>query len=218
MSADDLVTIGQKLSISSNDMLSTVSFVSLQNVDNLDLYDLPNLTDVGWNSELANVTDARISGTGFTDLNWLTTKYVETLEVEDNPFLNNITLAINSSKYTSFKSNGPTLLVSLPNLQLAYNLTVSDCQELNLPSLVYVNRSAGFVGNDFEELSIPNLLSIGSTLMLWNNTAVSNLNLPLLVNVSGDIVFHGNPKLQTVDLPRVSVVEGDISINDSMTR
>lgn len=218
LSADDLVTIGQELSIRSNDVLTSVSFSSLRNIDRLDLYNLPNLTETGWTSALTNVSTVRISQTGFTALGWLRIETAETVTIQDNPSLTNITLPINASEYISFKSNGPTLLVSLPNLQLAYNLSVSNCDVFDVPSLVHINSSAGFIGNAFEKLSMPNVRTIGRTLMLWNNTALSNLNLPVLANVSGNILFHGNPRLQSVDLPDLGIVEGDIVINGSMTR
>lgn len=218
LSADDLVTIGERLSIRSNDVLRSVSFASLQNIDSLDLYRLPNLTNTGWKSQLANVTTVRIVGTGFTNLNWLTIPTVETLNIEDNSFLNDINLSVNVSEYTSLDSNGPTLRVSFPNMLIGYNLTISNCLEFHVPSLAYINRSAGFFGNTFEELSMPNLLSIGGALMIWNQSSLSSLDLPLLANVSGDILFNNNPKLESIELPQLGIVKGDIMINDSMTR
>lgn len=216
LSADDLVTVGQEFSITSNVNLTSVSLPSLRNIRRLWLTDLPNLTV--WKSALNNVSNIKISGTGFTDLSWLTAEKVNLLTIEDNPFLNNITLQINASGYTSFARNGPALRVSLPNLQQAYNLTVRHCQDFQAPSLTRVTLSAGFLQNSFQDLSIPKLGTLGSTLMLWNNTALSTLDLPVLTNVSGDVRFGINPTLQNLTLPQLTVVEGDILINDSMKK
>ncbi|RMZ85383.1 hypothetical protein DV737_g763, partial [Chaetothyriales sp. CBS 132003] len=216
LTADNLVTVGGRLSVQNNDLLSTLSFPALRNIDYLDLWHLPNLTEFSLTSELLNVTDVSIRDTALSSLN-LNLSTVTRLEVEDNHVLDKISLQINSSRYASVTMNGPALRLSLPNLEIVYNLTVSNCQELEMPVLAWVNQSVGFIANGFEQLSIPSLIAVGGQLMLWNNTALSDLNLPVLTNLSGDVIIHGNGMLQNLDMPRLLEVEGDLLLNGSFT-
>ncbi|KAI9754223.1 MAG: MutS protein msh4 [Chaenotheca gracillima] len=217
--ADDLVTIGQTLSVRANDLLDSVDFPSLKNVDNLYLYGLPNLTTFNTDSPLTNVSSITIRGTKLSDLDWLQPKYVESLSIQRNPSLSRVSLpVVNSSSFVEFELNGPNMQLSLPDLEVAYNLSISNCEEISLPSLAYVNSSLGFYANSAKKLSIPRLLNVRNTVMLWNNSMISDLELPMLTNVSSNIIMHGNTALKTLDLPKLENVKGDIVINGSFTK
>jgi hypothetical protein len=219
LSAGDLVTIGEDLTIRSNDLLTSLHFPALANLDEIYLSSLPNLTDFGSTSGLTNVTTITIRETKFENLDWLKPKYIRSLTIEDNPTLNHISLPIiNTSGWIQIEQNGPKVKVSLPNLHGTYNMSVIKCEDVDLSSLVYVNNSIGFIANTFQTLDMPKLLTVNGYVMLWNNTALSSLNLPVLTNVSDDITFHGNTALQKLSIPELYVVGGDITVNGSITR
>jgi hypothetical protein len=219
LSAGDLVTIGEDLTIRSNDLLTSLHFPALAHLDEIYLSSLPNLTDFGSTSGLTNVTTITIRETKFENLDWLKPKYIRSLTIEDNPTLNHISLPIiNTSGWIQIEQNGPKVKVSLPNLHGTYNMSVINCEDVDLSSLVYVNNSIGFIANTFQTLDMPKLLTVNGYVMLWNNTALSSLNLPVLTNVSDDITFHGNTALQKLSIPELYVVGGDITVNGSITR
>ena len=150
-------------------------------------------------------------------MNWLRLNRVEDLVIERNLNLSGVTLAGLSlaERYITIEDNAPGISLSLPDLEIAYNVSIQGCDAVSLPSLHQVNRSISFIDNSFQRLDLANLLNVGNELMLWNNSALSTVNLPILANVSGDVVISANPELGTLAFPKLGIVEGDISANGS---
>jgi hypothetical protein len=216
--ADGLVSIGQELVVGSIDSLLSLHFSSLKSLGSLWLRYLPNLSDFTTASDFENVTSVRIYETALTNLNSFQPKYVDSLAVERNPLLDRVSLPlISSDGYVSFQDNGPNLELLLPNLEMAYNLTISDCKNANASSLTYVNRTLGLFRNGFQTMSLPRLLT-ANVLMIWNNTSLDTLEVPVLVNVANDIIMSGNIKLESIDFPALSRVEGEIAIDGSFNK
>jgi hypothetical protein len=217
LSASDLVTIGDTLTISNNDLLTSLSLPSLKNVDTIYINGAPNLTEFVSTDGVSNISTIQIIETGLSNVDWLKTVNISRLEVAQNPVLSDISLpVVNGLGSFSFARNGPALKLSLSSLKAAYNLTFSHVQEINIPSLESVTYSLGFIANELETLSIEKLAKLDN-LMLWNNTALSQLGLPALTNVTGDIVTNGNTALGTLSLPKLERVRGDIALNGSYT-
>lgn len=217
LSASDLVTIGETLSISNNDLLTSLNLPSLRNVDTIDINGAPNLTEFKSPDGISNATYVQIIETGLGDIGWVKAINLSRLEVEQNPVLSDISLpVVNGLGSFTFARNGPALKLSLSSLKAAYNLTFSHVQEIDLTSLESVTYSVGFIANDLNTLSIEKLSKLDD-LMVWNNTALSQLDLRSLTNVSGDIVTNGNSALEVLSLPNLARVRGDIALNGSYT-
>lgn len=217
LSASDLVTIGDTLTISNNDLLTSLSLPSLKNVDTIYINGAPNLTELVSTDGVSNISTIQIIETGLSKVDWLKTVNISRLEVARNPVLSDISLpVVNGLGSFSFARNGPALKLSLSSLKAAYNLTFSHVKEIDIPSLESVTYSLGFIANDLETLSIEKLAKLDN-LMLWNNTALSQLRLSTLTNVTGDIVTNGNTALGTLSLPNLERVRGDIALNGSYT-
>jgi len=217
LSASELVTIGDTLSISNTDLLTSLNLPSLKNVDTIDIDGAPNLTEFKSTNGISNVTSVQLIETGLGDIDWVKAINLSRLEVTQNSVLNDISLpVVNGLGSFTFARNGPTLKLSLSNLKAAYNLTFSHVQEISLPSLESVTYSVGFIANDLKGLAIEKLAKLDD-LMIWNNTALSQLDLRSLTNVSGDIVTNGNSALETLSLPNLARVRGDIALNGSYT-
>ncbi|KEF51958.1 uncharacterized protein A1O9_11948 [Exophiala aquamarina CBS 119918] len=217
LSASDLVTIGDTLSISNNDLLTSLNFPALENVDTIDINGAPNLTEFKSTIGISNVSSIQIIETGLMDIDWVKSVNISRLEVEQNPVLSDIFLpVVNGLGSFTFARNGPAMKLSLASLRSAYNLTFSHVQTIDLLSLESVTHSLGFIANDLKTLSIERLSKLDD-LMVWNNTALSQLDLPSLTNVSGDIVTNGNSAMESLSLPNLARVRGDIALNGSFT-
>lgn len=213
--ASDLVTIGGTLAINNNDLLTSLSLPSLKNVDTININGAPNLTEFISTNGISNISTIQITETGLSKLDWLKPVNISRLEVAQNPVLSDVTLPVlNGLGAFTFARNGPAMKVSLSRLKTAYNLTFKHAQEVDLSSLESVTYALGFIANDLEILSMEKLSKLDD-LMLWNNTALSQLHLPILTNATGDIVTNGNTALNMLSLPSLERVRGDIALNGS---
>ena len=219
LSASSLQTVGGRLSVQYADLLATLSLPSLRNIGTLSLQELPNLTSIdAGEAGITNVTSITIRNTALTNLDWLRSSKVEDLRIEDNLNLTGFSLTglRVAESYITVEGNRPVSL-SIPDLEIAYNLSIQGCSAVSLPLLGLVNRSISFIDNSFENLELPKLLDVGGNFMLWNNSLLSSIRVPALANVSNDIVISHNPKLGRLSFPDLDIVEGDISANGSFS-
>lgn len=220
VTADSLQTVGGQLSFRYADNLATVHLPVLRNIGTLSLLDLPSLRVIDAGEDgFTNVSSVTIRRTGLENLDWLRPDTLEDIRIEENLNLTKVTLGgLSLVKSYLTLENVPGVSFSVPDLEIAYNVSIQGCETVNLPSLSRVNRSISFIDNSFQRLELAKLQDVGGQLMLWNNSALSTVSLPILANVSGDVVISANSELNTPAFPELSIVEGDISANGSFSK
>lgn len=144
LSGKSLSVIDSAFTLSSLDILSDLIFPALTAVDTIDWLALPNLQGVSFLQGLERVSSISIQYTELGSLVGMSTS-IDTLVVVNNFYLYNISLELYSIRtLCNIGGNGITAQVDFPNLSWAYNMTLSNCSRIALPSLTSINGYVGF--------------------------------------------------------------------------
>jgi len=98
--------------------------------------------------------------------------------------------------------------VQFPNLQTAQNITFRNCPTISIPSLMNVTGSLGFYTNSLSTLSAVNLTSIGQSLAINTNSALTNISLPVLATIGGGFQVQNNTQLTNLTMPALTTIGG----------
>ena len=215
LSGDSLTQIDDSFSLNNIQILSTLNFPALTDVDTVDWIGLPNLQGLSFTSALQRVGSLSIQNTELGSLEGIDLQEVDTFIVANNPYLNDITMQLgNVSTALSLEANGRDVRVSFPNLEWAYNMTFRNCSSVEIPSLTSLNGSLGFYSNYFTSLSAPNLTNVGGGVAFVSNPPLTNVSMPELVQVNGGLQLANNSHLETIDgFPRLQRIGGAIDFN-----
>lgn len=217
--APELETLSGDMNFDGLTILNTVDFPKLKKITGIKWSALPNLNQIGFTSivEEADVID--IQNTGLTSLNGINIQKAKTVKVANNQYINEIKMQLgNVSTSLDFSDNNEEVVVELPNLIWAGNLTFRFCGSVSLNSLEKLNGSLGLYNNGFESFSAPNLTEVGQALAIIGNEQLSNVSFPLVTKISDDLRFANNSKLAEVDgLPELKSVGGAFDISGNMT-
>lgn len=126
---------------------------------------------------------------------------VANVTITDNPYMVLINLQpYNITKSLTIGQNGQSLAVSLPNAQLGYNMTFSNCSTISIPSVTYINSSLGLYNNEITSFNgAPQLRSVGGALGFVGNQYMANISLPELQTIDGSFLVTGNPNLTLIN-------------------
>ncbi|KAK0926985.1 putative ubiquinone biosynthesis monooxygenase [Friedmanniomyces endolithicus] len=134
---------------------------------------------------------------------------MDTLEIVDIPFLQIVNLEMgNMSQSATIAGSSADLVVMLPNLTYAYDISVSNGSQVVLPRLQAVNggMSIGSIKNP--NISAPSLTFVGGDLSI-SDCGLSELDSNELVNVQGSVNLVNNAQLADLSgLSSLSVVGG----------
>jgi hypothetical protein len=215
LSADSLSQIDDSFVLSTVSQLSTLNFPSLTAVDTVQWAGLPQLAGLSFTSQLQQVQTLNIQNTVLQSLEGINLKIVDTLTLISNVYLNDISMQLgNVSNAMNIYANGDDTKVSFPNLVWAYNISIGNCQSVDLSSLVSTNGSMGFYENYFESLEAPNVTNVGGGLTFVDNNQLTNVSFPSLRQVNGGLGISNNSHLGTIDgFPRLARVGGAIDCN-----
>lgn len=226
VSANDLRSIGGRLSIGNSRYLERLSFPALADVESLTLFELPKLTRFTPQTGragvelLQNVSTVWIRATGLSNLDWLAPLDPEKLTIIDNTNLSEVSIygLWNSTARIEVGSNLTGFAVSFPNLRQARNLTLYGCASVDLPALELVNETLALVNNTVEELNLPRLREVQEDFVLRNNSEMASVKVPALDRVGRNVVFEDNAQLEAVNLPSLESIDGDLLANGSFTK
>lgn len=210
LSGADLEVIDDTFLLREDQILSSLSFPRLTQVDTIDWQGLPNLGSVIFTTGLQFASSISIRNTYLNSLDGITTaKSVASFYLSNNNFLNAISIELkNLTTALTLEDNGSKMFASFPNLQWANNMTFRNCPNVSLPALQATNGSLGFYENTLQTLSLNNLTTVGGSLSFVSNTQMSSLMLPNLKSVGGGFSIQNNTALDTIDLPALTTITG----------
>jgi hypothetical protein len=214
ISSRDLTIIGEQFNLYGLTILSALDLPALSRVGSLNWTALPALQELSFNSQVRQAEDVFISNTNLKSLDGINLETVRKFDVNNNQYLAKIDTQLgNISEALNIQANSPDLAVSFPNLVWAFNMTFWNCSSVRLPSLLTVNQSMGFRGNQFESFTAPNLTRTGErgSLVFVGNGRLSNITFPQLETIGGDLLVANNTELKAIDgFPKLATVGGAI--------
>lgn len=216
LSGDSLVTIGGKFHLEELQILSTLEFPSLEEVDTIQWVALPALQSLAFSSGVSSVTNMLVSNTGMTSLEGFELDTIAVMDINNNLYLDTVDVnnMRNATDYMSFAANSRRLEVRLPNLEFAANMTFRNVSNVDLRSLAYVNGSIGFYSNSFESIDLPNLTATGQALVFENGIGLSNISARQLGEVGAAFNIKDNFDLKIIDgFPELAVVVGALDFS-----
>jgi hypothetical protein len=200
LSAGDLEQLDGEMNLSGLTNLNTLSFPKLKNVDSIKWDAMPNLQDIGFDSEVDSAKNIDIQNTGLRSLKGINIEEVDTVFIANNGYIDSISLQLgNVSKSLTLADNNEDVKVELPNLIWASNLTFRFCGSVSVPSLQTLNGSLGLYNNGFSMFAAPNLTSIGEALAIVANDNLSNVSFPMLTKITDNLQIANNSKLAEVE-------------------
>jgi len=210
LSAADLEVIDDTFYLNNDQILSSLSFPRLTQVDTIDWQGLPNLGSVTFTTGIQFANSISIRNTYLSSLEGITTaKSVASFYLSNNNFLNAISIELkNITNALTLEDNGAKMFANFPNLQWANNMTFRNCPNVSLPALQSTNGSLGFYENTLQALSLNNLTTVGGSLSFVSNTQMTDLMLPSLKTVGGGFSIQNNTDLDTIDLPQLTTITG----------
>ncbi|DAA74636.1 TPA_exp: Cell surface GPI-anchored protein [Trichophyton benhamiae CBS 112371] len=214
LSAPNLNSIGDALSLSTCTALRSLDLSSLTKVKTLSLEALPKLQALGFTRTVSQATSILITNTDLTSLQGLDLETVGDFMVTNNPHLMeiNVNKMTNITGYLNFAANNKQLSVKFPNLEGAHNMTFRNVSDASLPSLHKMDGLLGFYSNFFMNISAPNLTATGD-LVFTSNSAVMNISMPKLETVKGGLQLANNSLLEDIEgFPALKLITGALDI------
>lgn len=210
----DLTIVGEEFRLYGLTIMSTLDFPSLSRVRSINWTALPALQELSFRSQVRQAEDVFISNTNLKSLDGINLETVRKFDVNNNLYLSKIETQVgNISEALNIQANSPDLAVSFPNLVWAFNMTFWNCSSVRVPSLLTVNQSIGFRGNQFESFTAPNLTRTGErgTIIFAGNDRLTNISFPQLETIGGDLLIVNNTELDNIDgFPELATVGGAV--------
>ncbi|KAF1834974.1 GPI-anchored cell wall organization protein Ecm33 [Decorospora gaudefroyi] len=219
ISGDSLTQLDGEMHLDGLTSLYALNFPALKSVDTITWNALPNLQDLGFGSEVESANKIDIQNTGLRSLAGINVEEADSIEISNNGYINEIKLQLgNVSTKLTLATNNEAVIVELPFLIWASNLTFISCASVSVPSLETLNGSLGLYENGFESFVAPNLTSVGDALVIVDNEKLSNLSFPLLTKVSGNLKIANNPELAEIDgFPELASIGGAFDMAGNFT-
>ena len=216
LSADRLATIGGRFDLEELQVLSTLAFDTLSEVETIKWVALPALQSLAFNRGVSKVENIQVSNTGLTSLNGLELESVGLMDINNNRYLDTVDVnnMKNVTKSIAFAANSKTLAIKLPNLEYAANMTFRNVSDVQVPSLGYVNGSMGFYSNTFESIALPNLTETGQALVFQDGIGLSNISVPQITKIGAALNINNNPDLKVIDgFPLLDTIAGALDFS-----
>lgn len=198
-------------------LLNDFGFPLLEHVQSLTWTDLPSFQGLSFDTGLTETESIYISNTGLINLSGFTPVVVDSIDVNNNPYLETINFneLENATSSLSFQANAPNTIIQFESLQfVSGNLTFRNISGLSVPDLQNVTGSftcyscamatfkatwvqsvggtLGFVSTDLQSLQFPDLTYIGGGFQISNNSQLAELSgFPWLDSVDGSMILNG---------------------------
>ncbi|CDO92700.1 unnamed protein product [Kluyveromyces dobzhanskii CBS 2104] len=198
---DSLQKIGGTFKLYDLTSLNAVSFPRLHDLNVVHWRVVPILSSVVWDNNIDLIKSLIISDSSLTSLKGFDKiEKLETLNINNNRYLESIDTNIKYiSKQLSVSANADDLILQMPQLIWANNLTIRDTKEINLEGLQYVNQSLEFIENKVDTLQLSELKSVGGTLGIIENRHLSKLDFNNLSQISGGLMIANNNAIEKID-------------------
>lgn len=214
MEAPLLESIGGSFGLKQLTSLSLISFPKLHSLNVLDWQVIPILSNVNFAPSLEGLQSVRISDTSLTAISGFVAKELSTFDINNNRFLDLISASVERiTQSLHISANAHNVLVSLPKLAYAQNVSINDVLLLDLAELETVGASASLINNHFKNLKLPKLSAVKGTLSLVQNSELSLIDFTSLTDIGGGLLVANNTLIEHVNfLPRLSVIGGAIEL------
>jgi len=200
LSGKDLNSIGGTMTLTSLTILSTLSFPQLTSVKSLQWAHLTALQQLSFSTGISKADSLMITDTQLNTLDGINLQTVQSIDINNNPYLQLISTQVaNVTTSLNINANAQNLKVQFPNLIFAYNMTLRNISNIEMPSLQSVNGTLGFYGNYLTNIKAPNLTSVGGDVSIVGNSQLTNISMPLLTTVGGGVTIANNSALMTID-------------------
>ncbi|KAI4732115.1 GPI-anchored cell wall organization protein Ecm33 [Aureobasidium sp. EXF-10728] len=222
ISADSLQTIGGAFILNELQILSTLSFPQLSQVDSIQWNALAGLQQLSFTTGVQQASELNIQNTQLQTLDGINLAVVDTVFITNNNYLNDISMQLgNITNSLNIESNGGNVSAIFPNLIWANNMTFRNVSQIALNSLVSVNGSLGFYSNEFSSLQCANLTTVGSNkgdLTIVSNQNLNNVSFPQLKKVGGGFSIQNNTDLMVIDgFPKLATITGAFDLYGDFT-
>ncbi|KAI0134395.1 hypothetical protein BJ170DRAFT_197320 [Xylariales sp. AK1849] len=214
LSSSSLQTIGGAFQLHNVTLMSTLAFTALTSVDSIDWQTLNALSTLTFgNPGVTSAKSVIIADTFLSSLDGINVHSLDTMNINNNHKLTEFSTQLyNLSTLLNINANGNDLSVSMPNLEWAANMTISNVTEFSAQSLASINGSIRFDSNYFTSFSAPNLTEVQTgDLSFVSNSKVTNISMPLLEKVGGGFTIANNTALEELDsFPALKLVGGAV--------
>jgi hypothetical protein len=222
ISADSLQVIGGAFKLNELQILSTLSFPQLSQVDSIQWNALAGLQLLSFTTGVNQASELNIQNTQLQTLDGINLAVVDTVFITNNNYLNDISMQLgNITTSLNIESNGGNVSAIFPNLIWANNMTFRNVSTIALNSLTTVNGSLGFYSNEFESLQCANLTTVGSNkgdLTIVSNQNLNNVSFPQLKKVGGGFSIQNNTELMVIDgFPKLATITGAFDLYGDFT-
>ncbi|ANB13188.1 Ecm33p [Sugiyamaella lignohabitans] len=180
---------------------------------------LAGLGSIQFNNVVNQAKSITISDTSLTSLEGINVDNVDTFDINNNRYLNEVNVNLQTvAQSLDISFNAQQVSASFPSLQWANNITFRDVSSISMPNITVVNASAGFINNTVNGLAFPQLTQIGGSLAIVSNDQLSNVSFPQLSTVGGGFQIANNTQLGSVlGFPKVKSVGGAIDFTGNFS-
>lgn len=212
--ASNIHTIGEGFIMKELTSLSLISFPSLSAVKVLDWRVLPILSNVNFNNDIEDIESITVSDTSLVGFSGFMASNLRKLDINNNRFLDVIDSNVERiDGELHIAANAKELTVNLPNLSFANNVSLHEIFNINLKSLEEVNSTVSIVNNNFLDLKLPKLTTIGGTFNIFQNQNLKNLDIPELGEIAGGLTVVNNSQIDKINfLPKLYSIGGALEV------
>jgi len=209
ISGNDMQEITGDFILTEDTNVQTLNFPQLTNVDTIQWISVPNLAGLSFTSSVTQASEVNIQNSGLSSLDGIDLTTVDTVYLANNGFLKTVNLQVtNITNQFVVEANGDPLVVTLPNLEWAQNMTFRNCSAVEIPSLATAG-GIGFYSGSLQSVSAPNITSVNGSLTLADNNDLTNITFPQLVTVQGGLSIQNNTALEEINgFPKLETVKG----------
>lgn len=197
-----LQAVGETFSLQSLTSLVSINLPYLKEARVIDWKVLPILNEAIINENLGGLKSLTISDTSLGNIEgFKNVEDVEIFQVNNNRFLE--TVKVPNIQYVrqklSVHANARETELEMPKLISAENITVRDTSLAYFPKLETVGSSFELIQNQFSEMQVPNLKTIGGTLGIIDNVNLKLANFRNVTDIEGGLMIANNTKLDKID-------------------
>jgi hypothetical protein len=219
LSAADLEKITGTFRVETVQVLNTVSFPKLEEVDSLIFLGLPAMRSLGFDTGIQSAGNIDIENTHITTLTGLNVTEADTIKIANNPLLDTIDLPVTTIKdIMELDQNNVGVMVTLDSLESAQNLTFRNCSSVSLSKIETLNGSLNLFGSKFENFNATNLTSIGGALAIIDNNSLQNISFPALTKIGGALNVANNTDLHDIEFNKLETVSGSLDFHGNITK
>ncbi|QLL31181.1 hypothetical protein HG536_0B00420 [Torulaspora globosa] len=196
-----LQAVGETFSLQSLTSLVSINLPYLKEARVIDWKVLPILNEALINENLGGLKSLTISDTSLSTIEgFKNVEDVEIFQVNNNRFLETVKANIQYVRQKlSVHANARETELEMPKLISAENITVRDTSLAYFPKLETVGSSFELIQNQFSEMQVPNLKTIGGTLGIIDNVNLKLANFRNVTDIEGGLMIANNTKLEKID-------------------